>query len=318
MEKLVSVAITTYNGERFLRDQLNSIYDQTYKNIEVIASDDHSKDQTVPILEEYKKKYGLKYFINERNVGITKNFERVISLCKGSYIALADQDDIWLPQKIEILVNKLDQHSLIYSNFYLMNQDGSLLTNPSWYDSLKFAKTKQNQFKLLSYAIFPIGCVMMFKRELLEKILPIPKGVSHDWWISFVALKSKGIKYLDRPLICYRQHTDSSTGKIMVGNFFKKTFGFFFSEEELNRRRLIRRLHYIELNTIRKYLNFSKFEKNCLDEAIVYHRDLLTSTLHIKTAYIAIRNRHILFQNNSKSVTGFLKRWISILATIFF
>ena len=98
--KLVSIAMATYNGEKYLKEQLDSIYAQTYKDIEVIVCDDCSSDKTVEILDEYKEKYGLKYYINEKNLGFKKNFEKAISLCSGDFIALADQDDIWIENKI--------------------------------------------------------------------------------------------------------------------------------------------------------------------------------------------------------------------------
>ena len=93
---LISIAIATYNGEKYLEEQLDSIYAQTYKNIEVIVTDDCSSDKTVEILKKYYKSHGLKYVINETNLGFVKNFEKAISLCRGDYIALSDQDDIWL------------------------------------------------------------------------------------------------------------------------------------------------------------------------------------------------------------------------------
>jgi glycosyltransferase involved in cell wall biosynthesis len=92
---MISLAMPTYNGERFLREQLDSIYNQTIVPDEVIVVDDCSTDGTISILEEYKKKYGLKYWVNEKNLGYNKNFEKAISLCTGDYIALSDQDDVW-------------------------------------------------------------------------------------------------------------------------------------------------------------------------------------------------------------------------------
>lgn len=104
---LISIALATYNGEKYLEDQLNSIYTQTYKNIEVAVTDDCSTDKTVEILEQYSKSHGLKYFVNTENLGFVKNFEKAISLCEGDFIALSDQDDVWEKDEIGILVNKI-------------------------------------------------------------------------------------------------------------------------------------------------------------------------------------------------------------------
>src|SRR5574344_2136916 len=98
---MISLALPTYNGEKYLREQLDSIFNQTMVPEEIVVVDDRSTDSTIQILEEYKQKYGLKYYINEQNLGYNKNFEKAITLCQGDYIALCDQDDVWLPEKIE-------------------------------------------------------------------------------------------------------------------------------------------------------------------------------------------------------------------------
>lgn len=127
--KLVSIAMATYNGEKYLKEQLDSIYAQTYKNIEVIVCDDCSSDKTVEILDEYKEKYGLKYYINEKNLGFKKNFEKAISLCSGDFIALADQDDIWIESKIEIFLKSKGIDNLIYMSDYLHKNFIDIETN---------------------------------------------------------------------------------------------------------------------------------------------------------------------------------------------
>ena len=104
---MISLVIPTYNGEKYLREQLDSIYRQTLVPDEVIAVDDRSKDGTVDILKEYADRYGLKYFVNEQNLGYNKNFAKGISLASGDYICLCDQDDVWMPEKVETLHKKL-------------------------------------------------------------------------------------------------------------------------------------------------------------------------------------------------------------------
>jgi len=126
MKYLISFALATYNGSKYLKEQLDSFYNQTYKNFEVIVVDDVSTDDTVKILEQYKRKYGLIYFVNSTNLGVTKNFEKAISMCSGEYIALADQDDIWLPKKLEILHKNIGDSSLIYSNACIINENSEI------------------------------------------------------------------------------------------------------------------------------------------------------------------------------------------------
>ena len=101
MSDRISIAMATFNGEKYLREQLDSIYSQTLLPYEIVAADDCSTDRTTEILEEYRIKKGLKYLVNEHNIGVVKNFEKAISLCQGDYVALSDQDDIWFPEKLE-------------------------------------------------------------------------------------------------------------------------------------------------------------------------------------------------------------------------
>src|SRR5258708_3925751 len=104
--ELVSIALCTYNGEAYLKEQLDSLIDQTYPNCEIIIVDDCSKDGTVDILKQYANEYTqIKLYINTENLGYTKNFEKAIVLCNGEYIALCDQDDIWDKNKISIMID---------------------------------------------------------------------------------------------------------------------------------------------------------------------------------------------------------------------
>jgi glycosyltransferase involved in cell wall biosynthesis len=101
MEELISVALCTYNGARFIRGQLDSLLAQTHRNIEVLAADDASTDDTVSILQEYAERDPrVRVLVNRHNMGFKKNFEQVISSCRGSFIAPCDQDDIWFPEKL--------------------------------------------------------------------------------------------------------------------------------------------------------------------------------------------------------------------------
>lgn len=108
--------MTTYNGVKYLREQIESILSQTYKDFELIICDDCSKDSTVSILKKYQNKDSrVKYFINESNLGFKKNFEKAISLCSGEYVAFSDQDDIWLPEKLEESITHIGNNNLLCS-----------------------------------------------------------------------------------------------------------------------------------------------------------------------------------------------------------
>ena len=125
---MISIAMTTYNGEKYLREQLDSILNQTYKDFELIICDDCSTDSTVQIIKSYIDPR-IKLFINEKNLGFKKNFEKAIKLCTGEYIALSDQDDIWELDHLKILYDKINGADLICGNNLIFNQNGDSLTN---------------------------------------------------------------------------------------------------------------------------------------------------------------------------------------------
>lgn len=279
---LVSVAMATYNGEEFLREQLDSIYNQTYKNIDVLVTDDCSKDNTVLILEEYKIKYGLQYYINRKTLGIVKNFERALSLCKGKYIALSDQDDIWFPEKIENLVNEIDDYSLIFSDAKL-NDRYSKNNLDSLNKVSDYMADTDTPFLQLFFRKFIYGCTMLLKKEVLEQALPIPDGVCyHDRWLVIVAAKMGGIKYLDKELMYYRQHENNVSGDIK-DHLIAYKFSRFFSEKYRERRKRIRQevKETIEA-ALNSGLSFDDYERTMLKGGIYYYDCFLNNVINMK------------------------------------
>ncbi|HSA07339.1 MAG TPA: glycosyltransferase family 2 protein [Candidatus Gastranaerophilales bacterium] len=228
--KLISIAIATYNGEKFLREQLDSIYNQTYKNIEVIVCDDCSTDGTVKILEEYSQKYGLKYYINEKNLGLNKNFEKVLKLCNGEYIAISDQDDIWLPQKLAILMNEIGNATLIHCDSSIINQNGEIL----YISGKEKAKVKDlclNSDKHTAMVSFVAGHSMIFHKNSLAYALPLPYKEDYDRWIPIVASKMNGIKYVDQPLVLHRHHQTNSSARrkfLFIYKFYMAIGKYFY------------------------------------------------------------------------------------------
>jgi len=209
-QPLVSIPILTYNGEKYLREQLDSIFNQTYKNIEVLAFDDGSTDNTRIILKEYQEKYGLKVTINPINLGFIKNADQSFTACQGDYIAPADQDDVWKLTKIENLVSLIQDSVMIYTDSISISNEGKILSNSFFQDKINLIDGHNNLAFLFNNCIS--AHAMMFKRELLEFILPLPKEILfHDWWISFVAATYGHIKFIDNPLSYYRRHNTQVT-----------------------------------------------------------------------------------------------------------
>ncbi len=207
---LVSVAMATYNGAKYIEEQLRSIIHQTYNNIEIVIVDDCSKDDTVKIIQQYQLKYPfINLFVNEHNSGVTKTFEKAIKASKGLFIAISDQDDIWELNKIEILVGEIGEHDAIYSNSLLVDANGISLNKS--FTSIMNMKTYYSGAPFLLSNSVP-GHTILMTKEFVKKILPFPENMLFDLWIGFCAAANNGIKHVDKTLVKYRQHDTNTIG----------------------------------------------------------------------------------------------------------
>lgn len=209
MEKpLVSVVLCTFNGEKYLGAQLDSILRQTYTPIELIISDDASSDGTRDLLQRYEINPRVKIFYQEKNIGLAKNFAFASSKAKGQYIAYSDQDDIWAEDKIEQLQRAIGNSLLIYSDSELVNENGIQLGK-----KLSDIRNMYTGSDSRGYVFYSVvwGHGMLVKRELLSISQPLPETIHHDVWLAFKALTHGGIIYLDKVLTRYRQHAGSSS-----------------------------------------------------------------------------------------------------------
>lgn len=300
---LVSVAMATYNGEKFLRGQLDSIYNQTYKNIEVVVTDDCSNDGTINILEEYTSKYGLRYFINDKNLGLTKNFEKAMSLCKGELIALADQDDIWLPSKLETLVNEIGGFTLIYSSSYLTDEENTFIDEPYiTIDESEFRfRENSKQTRQLIARNWVISHAMLFKQDLLQWALPIPPGFYyHDAWLAIVASKLNGIRFLNKCLMYYRRHSSSLTYKDREASkptSLRDRLAYNSKHNQIKRSSYQNSL--FALTSIAKFPLFDQSDIAFINDLIVFYKDYLNSVVHFKSFIIAIKYNNYFCRNQN-------------------
>lgn len=205
MKDSISLAMPTYNGEHYLREQLDSIYAQTRIPDEVIVVDDCSTDETVAILEEYNKKYGLKYYINDHNLGYNKNFEKAISLCTGDYICLCDQDDIWLPTKIEKSYNKIKEYPIDEPN--LVSSYSS--TNINLLSGVT-GRRVSGDWKLNFSSHYSQGCTLMFNKKLKGIVIPFPSDLMYDAYIGLSASMIGNRYYIGEELMYYRIHSNNA------------------------------------------------------------------------------------------------------------
>ena len=212
---LVSIVMATYNGERFLEAQLESIISQTYTNLEIIVVDDGSTDQSHTILKSYAAKDArIKLFYNASNLGYIKNFERGLILATGRYVAPSDHDDIWFPEKISTLVSAIGDATIVYADSVLIDEQGNRI-GKNLSDIKRLADFKD----CLSFLVgnSAAGHAMLIKTELIKAAVPLAPMIPHDHWLGFVATFYNGLKFISTPLVYYRQHNSSVFGAVKVG-----------------------------------------------------------------------------------------------------
>lgn len=235
----ISVALCTYNGENFLKEQLHSIFSQTLSVDEIIICDDCSTDSTVNIVEGFMVRFPdiIKLYKNEYSLKTIKNFEKAITLTTGDYIFLCDQDDIWLPTKTEKMIAHIiasPKILLLFTNGELINAQGKALGSTLWeqwgfdIDAKNLWSKMRNAFdNLLNNKNYVTGATVLFKSKLKEKGLPIdiPEGYFHDAWFAMHAAAQNGLFYLDESLIKYRIHEDQQVGIKKFGEITTESGG---------------------------------------------------------------------------------------------
>ena len=207
--------MATYNGERFLREQLDSIIDQSYSNLEIIIQDDGSSDETCTIVKSYAARDPrIRFYQNDENLGIIQNFYDLIDKARGEYIAISDQDDIWKPNKIESLIKHMGNYSLIYSDSQLIDQLGDQ-TGKTLLERL--GHTPKSGKILLSCLTENTvsGHACLFSKSIVPKILkhrhePLLEEYMYDMVIALTASLHDGVYYYETPLTLHRIHDRNS------------------------------------------------------------------------------------------------------------
>ena len=209
---MISVCMATYNGEKYIVEQLESILKQLSSNDEVIISDDNSTDDTVAKILSFNDqriklyKHGqekCKFLIDHS----THNFENALIHSKGDIIFLSDQDDKWGDNKVTIMLEALKSYDLVVSDCFVTDSDLDIIS-PSYFSIRKKTYGIWHTFWKSPF----LGSCMAFKRDVLIKSLPFPKyGVGHDLWLALVAIRWFKLTYIDQPLSYYRRHKDAVT-----------------------------------------------------------------------------------------------------------
>lgn len=227
MKDKIDILIATYNTHiPYLKDQLDSIINQTYKNIKILISDDNStKKEVVEFLKEYKKKdKRIELFLQEKNIGFVKNFEFLLKKSKSPYIMFSDHDDIWYPNKVEKSIKKLKEENLdmVYCNANQIDKNGKIIREDYFkYKNVPLIKGKNNCLAISR--CIGIACSQIITQSVKNKMLPFTKEVmAHDWLAAFIANEGKGIDYIQEPLFGYRIHnTNVFGGRSLAQNLEK-------------------------------------------------------------------------------------------------
>lgn len=216
----ISIALCTYNGEKYIQEQLMTLLRQTRLPDEIVISDDNSTDNTMKIVEEFAEISNVTLVINKNNpgLGVFKNFEKAISLCTGDIIFCCDQDDIWHLNKIEKFIPQFENKDtlLVYSNAAVVLNDSSHYLYPLWEKKdMKNKKRGTASYSTLVYRGGSIaGCCLAFRKEFVQSIFPFPEQVYHDDWLATCAIIKGNIGVVDEELIDYRQHGNNVVGII--------------------------------------------------------------------------------------------------------
>lgn len=217
---MTSVALCTYNGERYIREQLQSIFNQSMPVDEVVIGDDGSSDATLSIINTFKEKYPIRILDGGHKLGTIRNFLRTISKCHGDIIFLSDQDDIWVPTKVETIVKYFKTHDHIdalFTDAKLINADGEGFENDYTLWDYFFDETSRKRCEMglmieeFCTSAHATGATMAFRKQLTKRF-PKTNEVWHDELIARLAVASHSLAYLPECLTCYRLHNSQQIG----------------------------------------------------------------------------------------------------------
>ncbi len=288
---MISIAMATYNGEKYIKEQIDSIMNQTIQDFELVICDDCSTDNTLNIIHEYAlNDPRFHIYLNEENLGFKKNFEKAISLCNGEYIALSDQDDIWTPDHLELLKTAIKDKALACGNADLIDKDGNNMGTTFWEQEAFDSIPSTNLDKAMSIILFRSpyqGAAMMVRRNLLELALPIPQVYTyHDSWFALFACFCGGIACVDKPILKYRRIEESVTGlrNSKRSRYYQYRKHIIWNDKLVAVRTLSDRLTNIGKKE-KKFLK--KMENMCVRNKTTIGKwlNFIYSTTHYKTIY---------------------------------
>jgi len=316
VQPTIAVLLATYNGEKYLKQQLDSILSQTYQNFKIYISDDCSDDHTLEIIREYQHRHPTKnfYTVNEKNIGYVKNFEKLLKRATEEYMAFSDQDDIWLENKLELQMQemlKLEKQyknvaCIVHSDLDMIDVEGKI-KRESYF---QYRSYKLKPFKDLGHILGPCGVMgntMLFNQKLKNIVLPFPTQLdTHDYWFA-VNNEFFGVrKTINKSLVKYRIHKSNVSNS--QNSLQKKQFNLLnrnlqLPNLETNRKFFLSKLlknidNLNDRKILEAYINYLNYNGNRLQ---IYF-DLLRFSFIKRDIFIRIKILFkLLFTNRYKS-----------------
>jgi len=272
---MISVAMTTYNAEKYLSNQLDSILAQTRQIDELVICDDASNDATVSILNKYflKSPFIVKIIINEKNIGYVQNFERTMNLCSGNIIVMCDHDDIWMPDKIltleKLFIDNPDC-GMAFTDAVLVDEFGVPFQSSLW-RSFFFTKKLQKQIKkgrggdIILVRNFVTGATAAVAKSFFKEALPFPVTCPHDRWLATIAAIKNRLYFSNKPTIMYRKHSGQQIGSRTIiekinteANYDELICSSSSCFEGLNKKKLLGKK---QIDICENYIKFIIFRK---------------------------------------------------------
>lgn len=242
----ISILMATYNGGKFIAEQIESLINQTLTEWKLFINDDGSDDDTIRIVNSYQKKDPRIQLLpsTAHNLGARDNFAHLMQTTKAGYIMFCDQDDVWLPEKVQLTFELMQKCEgdygpqtplLVHTDCRVVGLQQQTLA-PSFSQYQRMKHVEENPLRILLTQNFVTGCTVMINRALLNIALPVPReAVMHDWWLALVAASAGRIRFLEQPTVLYRQHQQNVAGakKLLSGLNFKRLLNPIKLEEEL-------------------------------------------------------------------------------------
>lgn len=283
----IDVLLATYNSDiEYLKLQIKSILNQTYKNIHLIISDDHSnKQEVIETLKQFEKQDDrVSLFLQEKNLGYLKNFEFLLNKSEAEYIAFADHDDVWHEDKIEKSYLTLKEKSvdLVYCNCRQIDETGKVINKDYFkYKNMPIINGKNNILCFSRHVA--IGCSSMFTKKIKEQMLPFNENVIvQDWQNVYLASKQNGIACIEEPLFDYRLHNSNQFGGRNLKQNLKKwkqeNGTSYKAYKKYRNERVIKTAYLNGALMCKMYRDKLSLEKNKDEESVIKYYDKLLKT----------------------------------------